>query len=206
MSQARPRRSSRRHRPAQAETPRRPRSPWLMALLAGLCFGLGYGITGRLLCAGVAASKQPLGQPFEVKPHAGNEPGEPADALRRSGQRDRRGDLEKLETGREAQAGEAKRAQEVKERQAVKRRRMPPAGPWRRKNAACNGFLPDEPSTAAPSPPPRDFPQRSARPSYPPRPDLPQFGKTSGLEMSAPQSLIQAALEPVAGPHRQWPG
>ncbi|MCT0203011.1 hypothetical protein KQ302_05940 [Synechococcus sp. CS-602] len=163
MSQARPRRSSRRHRPAQAETPRRPRSPWLMALLAGLCFGLGYGITGRLLALG-GGEQQPLGQPFEVKPT----PGTSLESLRmRFGDQDSeiRGDLEKLEQDEKRKAGEAKRAQEVKERQAeaeadaASRTVAPEEPPLQR-------LLPDEPSTAAPSPPPRDFP--SDLPDLPP--------------------------------------
>jgi len=49
--------SSRRHRPAQAETPRRPRSPWLMAP-AGLCFG--WDTQSRRLLALGCGEQQPL--------------------------------------------------------------------------------------------------------------------------------------------------
>lgn len=56
--------------PAPASTPPRPRPRWQVPLLAGLCFGLGYGLTHRLLALQWPSLVR-LGQGFEVRPFPG---------------------------------------------------------------------------------------------------------------------------------------
>ncbi len=57
---------------APASTPPRPRSRplWQVPLLAGFCFGLGYGLTNRLLALQLPSLVR-LGQGFEVRPIPG---------------------------------------------------------------------------------------------------------------------------------------
>lgn len=57
---------------APASTPPRPRSRplWQVPLLAGFCFGLGYGLTTRLLALQLPSLVR-LGQGFEVRPIPG---------------------------------------------------------------------------------------------------------------------------------------
>ena len=53
-----------------AKTQSIPRSPWQGPLVAGLCFGLGYGITQRLLSLQLPAFVH-LGQGFELRAFPG---------------------------------------------------------------------------------------------------------------------------------------
>lgn len=55
---------------AQATAPARPRPRWQVPLLAGVCFGLGYGTTHRLLSLQWPSLVR-LGQGFEVRPFPG---------------------------------------------------------------------------------------------------------------------------------------
>ena len=73
MTQAGARRRSR--RPAKgtpgARPPAQPPLPgWTLALVAGVTFGLGYGVTGRLLDLRPDATAR-LGESFEMKPTPG---------------------------------------------------------------------------------------------------------------------------------------
>lgn len=80
---------------AQATAPARPRPRWQVPLLVGFCFGLGYGITHRLLALQLPSLVR-LGQGFEVRPF----PGTSLESLRlRFGadSQEIRGDLERLE-------------------------------------------------------------------------------------------------------------
>ncbi|MCT0223699.1 hypothetical protein [Synechococcus sp. CS-1328] len=81
---------------AAAPPPSRPRpNPWLGPLLVGVCFGVGYGLTQRLLTLNLPGLIH-LGQGFSLKPF----PGTGLEALRqRFGQEGQqiRGDLDLLE-------------------------------------------------------------------------------------------------------------
>ena len=56
--------------PLSASTPPRPRPRWQVPLLAGVCFGLGYGLTHRLLVLQLPSLVR-LGEGFEVRPFPG---------------------------------------------------------------------------------------------------------------------------------------
>lgn len=86
-------------RPAAVESRRRRAGLWPGPLVAGLCFGLAYGITQRLFALNVADWGQ-SGQGFDVQPF----PGTSADSLKlRFGvpDADLRGDLERHELERQ---------------------------------------------------------------------------------------------------------
>jgi len=53
-----------------AATPSQPRPRWQVPLLVGFCFGLGYGVTQRLLALQLPSLVR-LGQGFEVRPFPG---------------------------------------------------------------------------------------------------------------------------------------
>ena len=92
------------HAPAAAPLPPRPR--WQVPLLVGFCFGLGYGITHRLLALQLPSLVR-LGQGFEVRAF----PGTSLDSLRlRFGvdSQEVRGDLDLLQL--EQQEGQSKPA------------------------------------------------------------------------------------------------
>jgi hypothetical protein len=83
------------HARAAATAPTRPRPRWRGPLVVGLCFGLGYGITHRLLALQLPSLVR-LGQGFEVRPF----PGTTLESLRlRFGAEGQeiRGDLDPLE-------------------------------------------------------------------------------------------------------------
>ena len=53
-----------------AAPPSQPRPRWQVPLLVGFCFGLGYGVTQRLLALQLPSLVR-LGQGFEVRPFPG---------------------------------------------------------------------------------------------------------------------------------------
>jgi hypothetical protein len=53
-----------------AAPPSQPRLRWQVPLLVGFCFGLGYGVTQRLLALQLPSLVR-LGQGFEVRPFPG---------------------------------------------------------------------------------------------------------------------------------------
>ncbi len=62
----------RRSRRSSLESPSPPKrwAPWVLPLAAGLCFGVGYALTDRLLSLGKGESVK-LDQSFDVKPFPG---------------------------------------------------------------------------------------------------------------------------------------
>ena len=83
------------HAQAAAPARPRPRTRWQAPLLVGFCFGLGYGVTHRLLALQLPSLVR-LGQGFEVRPF----PGTALESLRlRFGtdSQEIRGDLDLLE-------------------------------------------------------------------------------------------------------------
>ncbi|WP_143593662.1 hypothetical protein [Synechococcus sp. 1G10] len=62
----------RRSRRSGLESPSPPKrwAPWVLPLAAGLCFGVGYGLTDRLLSLGQGEAVK-LDQSFDVKPFPG---------------------------------------------------------------------------------------------------------------------------------------
>jgi hypothetical protein len=85
--------------------------------VAGLCFGLGYASTDRLMIVGGGRGGTPVGQGFEVKPF----PGTSLETLRMrygADKTDIRGDLERLELEQAQKEDDAKRRrQEEQDRQ-----------------------------------------------------------------------------------------
>lgn len=138
--------------PASASTPPRPRPRWQVPLLAGLCFGLGYGLTHRLLALQWPSLVR-LGQGFEVRPF----PGTSLESLRlRFGadSQEVRGTLDLLELERQTAADK------------------PPAQPEARPTAEAEARLTREELEAA-SELPADPELAAPRADAPPPPQLP---------------------------------
>ena len=138
--------------PASASTPPRPRPRWQVPLLAGLCFGLGYGLTHRLLALQWPSLVR-LGQGFEVRPF----PGTSLESLRlRFGadSQEVRGTLDLLELERQTGADK------------------PPAQPEARPTAEAEARLTREELEAA-SELPADPELAAPRADAPPPPQLP---------------------------------
>lgn len=109
--------------PTTAKRPRpRNRLPhrWRGPLLAGFCFGLGYGVTQRLLALQLPGLVQ-LRQGFDVREF----PGTSLESLRlRYGAdaQEIRGDLEVLELERQARQREQKRQDEQRQQEEAEQR------------------------------------------------------------------------------------
>jgi hypothetical protein len=87
---------------AKATSPSDSRPLWQVPLLVGLCFGLGYGVTQRLLSLQLPSLVR-LGQGFEVRPF----PGTTLESLRlRFGAEDQdiRGDADPLQLDQQSDA------------------------------------------------------------------------------------------------------
>ena len=87
---------------AQATPPAHSRPLWQVPLLVGVCFGLGYGVTQRLLSLQLPSLVR-LGQGFEVRPF----PGTSLESLRlRFGAEDQeiRGDADPLQLEQQSDA------------------------------------------------------------------------------------------------------
>ncbi|MCT0230317.1 hypothetical protein KQ306_05505 [Synechococcus sp. CS-1324] len=165
MPSAGAQRPPRRRQPA-AEAPLPPRRHWLVPLLVGLCFGLGYAITDRLLSRGGDAT-QPLGLDFGVKPF----PGTSLESLRMRFGTDRteiRGDLDRLEFEANQKQEEAKRRrQELEDRQAAEEAATRPAAA---EDPPFEPLLPPEAAPAEPGPPEPQPPAQAPAPLAPPPP------------------------------------
>jgi hypothetical protein len=95
---------------AKATSPSDSRPLWQVPLLVGVCFGLGYGVTQRLLSLQLPSLVR-LGQGFEVRPF----PGTTLESLRlRFGAEDQdiRGDADPLQLDQQSDA-EAQPAPEM---------------------------------------------------------------------------------------------
>lgn len=126
-----------------AAPPSQLRPRWQVPLLVGFCFGLGYGVTQRLLALQLPSLVR-LGQGFDVRPF----PGTSLESLRlRFGAENQeiRGDADllQLEQQSDKPASEAKPPQELASPAPEPEAQAVPA---------------DAPSFAAPPPPP-DLPQ-----------------------------------------------
>jgi hypothetical protein len=102
--------------------PPRPRNRWRGPLVAGFCFGLGYGITHRLLALQLPGLVQ-LRQGFDVREF----PGTSLESLRlRFGNdsQEIRGDLEVLELERQAQQREQERKEEERQQAEAEQQRL----------------------------------------------------------------------------------
>ncbi len=178
--------------------------------MVGVCFGLGYGLTQRLVALNLPALVH-LGQGFGARPF----PGTGLESLRQrfgaEGQ-EIRGDLDLLELEAENRRQEeeiAKRQKALEAQQQEGSGQGTPEPPELGGPAALDAPA-AAPATPAPNPPPpRPLPPRPRSPPLRrrprhlpfPRPDLPQFAypgchSDGSLRppMSAPQSLFQAAV------------
>ncbi len=146
----------------------RPRS-WRGWLLLGACFGLGYGVTHRLLALRLETSWTGR-QRFEVKSFPGTE----LDTLRRrfgDASMQIRGDLDLLELEREQQRDAAAIEQRRSEMEERERRRQesasqaesPPSAPLPDPNADLPPL--PEPPALPPEPSPAPAPQAPAAPT-----------------------------------------
>ncbi|MCP9889995.1 hypothetical protein KBY57_02825 [Cyanobium sp. Aljojuca 7D2] len=149
---------------AQAAAPARPRPRWQGPLVVGICFGLGFGITHRLLALQLPSLVR-LGQGFEVRPF----PGTSLESLRlRFGAESQeiRGDLDLLELENKPAADPAEP--------------NPDAQPLPQPEAG----LRETPLDSAPLPasrPPASAPRLEAPPPPQlPSADLPQFSPEAG--------------------------
>jgi hypothetical protein len=138
--------------PASASTPPRPRPRWQVPLLAGLCFGLGYGLTHRLLALQWPSLVR-LGQGFEVRPF----PGTSLESLRlRFGadSQEVRGTLDLLELERQTGADKSPAQPEARPTAEAEARLT-------REELEAASELPADPELAAPradAPPPPQLP------------------------------------------------
>ncbi|EDY37968.1 conserved hypothetical protein [Cyanobium sp. PCC 7001] len=102
--------------------PTRPRNRWRGPLVAGFCFGLGYGITQRVLALQLPSLVQ-LRQGFDVREF----PGTSLESLRLRFGKDAqeiRGDLEVLELERQAKQREQERKEEERKQAEAEQRRQ----------------------------------------------------------------------------------
>ncbi|MEX0588917.1 MAG: hypothetical protein WD136_06640 [Cyanobium sp.] len=156
---------------AQVAAPVRPRPRWQVPLLVGFCFGLGYGLTHRLLALQLPSLVR-LGQGFEVRPF----PGTSLESLRlRFGadSQEIRGDLDLLEL--ENSSGGDQPANKPAARLDPK-----PEADLRDADGDV-GVEPGSPSPPTPSPAPVPAPRLEApAPPQLPSADLPQFTPDAG--------------------------
>lgn len=116
MVSSTPAQASRSPTPAASPTPAR----WRLALLAGLCFGLGYGVVQRLMSLELPRGGQ-LSEPFRMRQF----PGTSLESLRlRQGEDSRpiRGDLGLLEQEEQQRKAEEERREREKVMEAERQR------------------------------------------------------------------------------------
>jgi len=144
---------------AKATSPSDSRPLWQVPLLVGVCFGLGYGVTQRLLSLQLPSLVR-LGQGFEVRPF----PGTTLESLRlRFGAEDQdiRGDADPLPLDQQSDA-EAQPAPEM------------------------DAELNEAPSLNA-SPQPQSQSPPAPSPALPPPPDLPGADLPQSIPAVGPQ-------------------
>ena len=160
--------------PLSASTPPRPRPRWQVPLLAGVCFGLGYGLTHRLLALQLPALVR-LGEGFEVRPF----PGTSLESLRlRFGDdsQEVRGNLDLLELERQTNADQAADQPQARPTAEVD------AGLVRDQLEAAS----DLPGDPEPAPEPRLQPP-APRAEAPPPPQLPGADQPQGFSEAGPR-------------------
>jgi hypothetical protein len=148
----------------------RPGWDWRVWWLVGLCFGLGYGVSHRLLSLGGEEAKGPS-QRFDVQPF----PGTSLESLRQrfGGEaRDIRGDLDliELEQQRKQDAAEIeKRRSALEEREAEERERLfqEPESPAESVRESSPPAIEAESAPAPSSPVPRTPPAREREAAAP---------------------------------------
>jgi hypothetical protein len=125
--------------------------PWAIPLLAGLCFGLGYGVVQRLMQLELPRQGQ-LVEPFRMKEF----PGTTLESLRlKVGEEPRsiRGDLGALEQEEQQRKAETERRQREQELEAERQReRLAP--PLSRELEPAPAATPPPAPAPAPAPPP----------------------------------------------------
>lgn len=147
----------------RARAASRPRWDWRLWWIVGLCFGLGYGASLRLLSLG-GEEAQGASQRFDVQPA----PGTTLESLRQrfGGEaRDIRGDLDLIELEQQQKQEEAalqERRAAMEEREAQERRRLLEAteDPVFSDQPAAPGAFQAEPPAAPALSPPRTPPAR----------------------------------------------
>lgn len=160
--------------PLSASTPPRPRPRWQVPLLAGVCFGLGYGLTHRLLALQLPSLVR-LGEGFEVRPF----PGTSLESLRlRFGDdsQEVRGNLDLLELERQTNADQAADQPQARPTAEVD------AGLVRDQLEAAS----DLPGDPEPAPEPRLQPP-APRAEAPPPPQLPGADQPQGFSEAGPR-------------------
>lgn len=160
--------------PLSASTPPRPRPRWQVPLLAGVCFGLGYGLTHRLLALQLPSLVR-LGEGFEVRPF----PGTSLESLRlRFGDESQevRGNLDLLELERQANADQPADQPQARPTAGVE------AGLVRDQLEAAS----DLPGDPEPAPEPRLQPP-APRAEAPPPPQLPGADQPQGFSEAGPR-------------------
>ena len=160
--------------PLSASTPPRPRPRWQVPLLAGVCFGLGYGLTHRLLALQLPSLVR-LGEGFEVRPF----PGTSLESLRlRFGDdsQEVRGNLDLLELERQTNADQAADQPQARPTAEVD------AGLVRDQLEAAS----DLPGDPEPAPDPRLQPP-APRAEAPPPPQLPGADQPQGFSEAGPR-------------------
>ena len=160
--------------PLSASTPPRPRPRWQVPLLAGVCFGLGYGLTHRLLALQLPSLVR-LGEGFEVRPF----PGTSLESLRlRFGDESQevRGNLDLLELERQTNADQAADQPQARPTAEVD------AGLVRDQLEAAS----DLPGDPEPAPEPRLQPP-APRAEAPPPPQLPGADQPQGFSEAGPR-------------------
>lgn len=115
----------RRSRRSSLESPSPPKrwAPWVLPLAAGLCFGVGYALTDRLLSLGKGEAVK-LDQSFDVKPF----PGTSLESLRLRFGADRKelpGNLELIE--QESSKQESSKQSEAADTEDSEPRQVQPA-------------------------------------------------------------------------------
>ncbi len=172
----------------------RSRWSWHRALGLGLCFGLGYGLTMRLLDLPIASSWKGV-QRFGVKPFPGSE----LDSLRRQyGDRQGqiRGDLDLLELERQQKLNAAELAKRQAEMAA--REQQQSQQPQGEAEGQRLEALPQDQQEISPPPAAEPAPVQEPLPLAPApltTPSLPPAARPAPTTPSAP-----AAQAPVANP------
>jgi hypothetical protein len=169
----------------------RPQPIWKGPLVAGLCFGVAYGVTQRLVSFNVAELIR-FGPGFDVQVF----PGTSLESLKlRFGdaQAEIRGDLELQELERQQQEEAKQRAEEAKKAEE------------RLQNAAQLEPLQDaEPPAAEPvvesAPAPAPVPAPKPKPQPKPKPKPQQNPQTIAPPLAAPQPLPAPAPLPPPAP------